>query len=124
MVLTTKYFFGTYAFVEILKGNPDYTKYEKVATVTTKMNLMELHFWLLREEGRETADHYYDKYEKYTVPIDSEIIKTANQFRLKHRKLKLSYIDCLGYAIAKYANAMFLTGDRAFEGMENVEFVK
>jgi len=36
----------------------------------------------------------------------------------------LSYVDALGYTIAKAHNLRFLTGDAAFEGIANVEFVK
>ena len=32
--------------------------------------------------------------------------------------------DAIGYTIAKKYNIRFLTGDKDFEGMENVEFVK
>jgi hypothetical protein len=36
----------------------------------------------------------------------------------------LSYVDALGYVIATKMKIKFLTGDNAFEGMENVEYVK
>ena len=32
--------------------------------------------------------------------------------------------DCIGYIIAKRLGMKFLTGDKEFEGFENVEFVK
>lgn len=119
------YFFDTYAFFEILKGNPGYANYRnKVGTITTKMNLMELHYGTLISNGEEFADKYYDKYEKFVVAFDSDAVKNASKFRAFHKKMKFSYIDCLGYTIAKSRNVRFLTGDRAFAGMENVEFVK
>ena len=37
---------------------------------------------------------------------------------------KLSFIDCIGYYLAKKNKAKFLTGDEKFKNMENVEFVK
>jgi len=53
-------------------------------------------------------------------------MKEAMKFRLKmKRKMKdLSYVDALGYQIANRMNIPFLTGDMAFEGVSNVEFVK
>ena len=33
-------------------------------------------------------------------------------------------VDCIGYMTAKRLGVKFLTGDREFEGMDNVEFVK
>lgn len=119
------YFFDTYAFFEILKGNPFYDNYRiGVGTITTKLNLMEFHHQLLTLRGEGFADLYYDKYEKFAVPFDSETIKNASKFRARHKKLNMSYIDCLGYAIAKSRNIPFLTGDKAFANLENVEFVK
>ncbi|HLC92510.1 MAG TPA: PIN domain-containing protein [archaeon] len=122
--MTEKYFFDTYAFIEILKGNPNYKKYQNVGVLTTKFNLMELHYWLLSAEGGESADKYYDKYEKFAAQIDSSDIKLATRFRLENKKANLSYADCLGYVMAKTRNALFLTGDKAFSGIKNVEFVK
>ena len=36
----------------------------------------------------------------------------------------LSYVDYIGYILAKQRNVKFLTGDKEFENMDNVEFVK
>lgn len=119
------YFFDTYAFFEILRGNPNYDNFKTgVGTITTKLNLMEFHHQLLRMQGEAFADKYYDKYEKFAVPFDGTTIKNASKFRYEHKKLNMSYIDCIGYIIAKSRNVAFLTGDNAFKGMENVEFVK
>ena len=35
-----------------------------------------------------------------------------------------SHVDCIGYILARKFNVKFLTGDREFKGLENVEFVK
>ena len=119
------YFFDTYAFYELIKGNPNYKKYEKeITAITTKLNLMELHYGLLRDEGEETAEKYYNSFLKFCVEIDDEIIKLANKFRLSNYKRKLSYADCVGYILAKKFNAKFLTGDEQFKDFESVEFVK
>ncbi len=119
------YFFDSYAFFEILKGNPDYEKYnEGISIITTRLNLMELHYWLTLQKGEETADSYYDLFEKHTIGFDSTAIKEASKFRARHKKLKLSYIDCIGYIMAKTRDMKFLTGDKGFIGMENVEYVK
>ncbi len=40
------------------------------------------------------------------------------------KKPRLSYVDCIGYVYAKHNNVPFLTGDREFAKMDNVEFVK
>lgn len=43
----------------------------------------------------------------------------------KEQKRKdLSYADCIGYTYAKRHGMKFLTGDRQFERMQNVEYAK
>jgi predicted nucleic acid-binding protein len=46
------------------------------------------------------------------------------KFRLKEKAKRLSYVDAIGYQLALEKNAKFLTGDKEFKGMKNVEFVK
>ncbi|MEK6862092.1 MAG: PIN domain-containing protein [Nanoarchaeota archaeon] len=119
------YFFDTYAFYEIIHGNKNYRKYEKgIAIITTKLNLMELHYGLMLLYGKNYADYYYDLFISFVVDFDDNIIKKSNEFRIKNKKLRLSYIDCIGYTIAKNSGVKFLTGDEGFKTFENVEFVK
>lgn len=92
--------------------------------ITTKLNLMELHYALLRTENKKTADEKYDAYRGFVIEITDEIIKESNEFRLANKKRDLSYVDCVGYVLAKKHQVKFLTGDKQFEDMENVEFVK
>ena len=118
------YFFDTYAFFEIINANKNYLEYLEEIGTTTKLNLMELHYGLLKEYGKRFADEKYDSLVKNTVEIDDATIKQASEFRLANSKKKLSYIDCIGYITAKKHGLIFLTGDKGFENMENVEFVK
>ena len=46
------------------------------------------------------------------------------QFKLQFKDEKLSYADCIGYAVAAEFGIKFLTGDKKFRSKENVEFVK
>ena len=119
------YFFDTYAFYEIIEGNKNYLKYAKdIAIITTKLNLMELHYGLLLKYGKETADKYFDEFLKYCVNIDDDVIKKANEFKLLYKKRKMSYVDCIGYIIPLQRNIKFLTGDKEFKDLDNVEFLK
>ncbi|MEK6886626.1 MAG: PIN domain-containing protein [Nanoarchaeota archaeon] len=118
-------FFDSYAFFEIIEGNENYSKYTKdIAIITTKLNLMELHYGLLSKYGKDYADKYYDSLVQFTVEISDEIIKNANEFRNSFKKRDLSYVDCIGYTLAQSLSIKFLTGDRQFEDMDHVEFVK
>ncbi|HLD15107.1 MAG TPA: PIN domain-containing protein [Candidatus Nanoarchaeia archaeon] len=119
------FFFDTYAFCEMLKGSVNYEPYSKgIKIITTKLNLMEFHYFLLLNYDKETADRYYDYFAKFTIAIEDEAIKKASEIRMTFKHKKLSYIDCLGYVIASFNGVRFLTGDKQFEGMDNVEFVK
>jgi|SRR3989344_1463716 len=119
------FFFDTYAFFEIANDNLAYEPYTKdIAIITTKLNLMELHYGLLRTEGEENANIIYNEYSKFVVDFSDEDIKEANKFRLKNKKQDLSYIDCLGYIIACKKRVKFLTGDQKFKDLDNVEFVE
>jgi len=123
--LVSLFYFDTYAIYELIEGNENYKPYAGgIALITTKLNLMELHYGFLVKYGKTAADYYYDQFEKFAVEIDSDIIKAANEFRALMRGKRLSYVDCIGYVLAKARNARFLTGDKEFQGLENVQFVK
>ena len=46
------------------------------------------------------------------------------EFKLKYKKERVSYVDCIGHALALELGIRFLTGDEKFEDKDNVEFVK
>lgn len=118
-------FFDTYAFFEVLKRSPNYNNFLKnFSVITTRLNLMELYYGLIKNYDTEIADYVYDYLLKYVVEADDEAIKEAMKFKLKNKGRKLSYVDCIGYVVALRSNVKFLTGDRQFKGMENVEFVQ
>ena len=71
------FFFDSYAFFEIANGNLAYEPYTKeIAIVTTKLNLMELHYGILRAEGKEKAEVLYEKYSEYVIDFS----KASNSF--------------------------------------------
>ncbi|MFH1409811.1 MAG: PIN domain-containing protein [Nanoarchaeota archaeon] len=119
------YFFDTYAFFEIFSENKHYEQFTKnINILTTTLNLMELHYGMLRTFGREIADRYYDELREFCIEMDDEVIKAANELKNQFKERRLSYIDCIGYILAKTRNVPFLTGDKQFEDMDNVEYVK
>ena len=118
------YFFDTYAIIDILKGNPSYNNYKDKKAIITKLNIFELFYSTLNEQGEEAAEKSIALYYPLVVEYGEEIIKEAAKFRLLHKKQDLSMTDCIGYIIAKKLNVKFLTGDKEFHNMPNVEFVK
>lgn len=118
-------FFDTYAFYELIVDNVNYMAYATgIAVITTKLNLMELHYGLLLKYGKEVAEAYYYELLKFAVDITDDVILQANEFRAALKNKNLSYVDCIGYTLAKLRGIPFLTGDKGFAGLENVEYVK
>ncbi len=119
------FFLDTYALYELALGNESYKKYfTGVESITTIMNLYELYYSLLRDNLSLIAENFLERFLPVCVGIEPKLIKEAAVFRLQNKKLDLSYIDALGYVIAKKHNAKFLTGDEKFRNIDNVEFVK
>ena len=119
------FFFDTYALFEIVKGNLNYRDYTTdIGIVTTRLNLMELYYGLFVNFGKNVADEYYRRYREFCVEISDDLIKSAMRFRAENKKKDLSYVDCVGYAFAAEAKIKFLTGDKEFEKLPNVEYVK
>ncbi|MFH0859860.1 MAG: PIN domain-containing protein [Candidatus Altiarchaeota archaeon] len=119
------FFFDTYALYEIAAGNRAYEVYASgVAAVTTRLNLMELYYGLLAAHGKKAAERYYDAFIGYAVDIGDDTIKRAMEFKLANKSRNLSYVDCIGYTLARQRNIRFLTGDREFKDMPGVEHVK
>lgn len=115
----------SYAIIEYFKGNKEYSKYfEKQNIITTKLNLMEVYYSALVESSKENADKYFEVFLPKCVEIGDSTIKKAMDFRHKNRKKRLSYVDAICYQLSKEIDVKFLTGDKEFKNMKNVEFVK
>jgi uncharacterized protein len=121
-------FADTYALIELLKGNPRYEKYSHEYLIATEFNILELTYALFREFGRdETARIVKSIRENIEIlPTDDSDYLDASEFRKSANKTgkKLSLIDALGYSCSHKQRIKFLTGDREFVEMENVEYTK
>ena len=119
-----EHFFDSYAIIEIVSGNPNYSKLKEEIFITTTLNLSEVYYALLRQTNEYLANETLKKLNLQFIEITQEISIDAAKFRFKNKNLKLSYADCIGYIIALKNNMKFLTGDNKFKEMESVEFVK
>jgi len=118
------FFFDSYAFFEILKENKNYAKYENAEIVTTKLNLFELYLGILREKSESEAKEVLDLFYPFAIDFDENIIEDAAKLKNKLNKRDVSMTDCIGYVFAKQLGIKFLTGDKEFQNLDNVEFVK
>ncbi|OPX65532.1 MULTISPECIES: PIN domain-containing protein [unclassified Methanoregula] len=121
------FFADTYAIIELLKGSPRYRPYKDAVLITTEFNLAEFAYAVARDYPDTAQDicsqvrHGMNLYH----PGDRDYLG-ASYLRRESALAgkKLSLIDCVGYSVAASLSLPFLTGDREFEGMAGVEFVK
>jgi len=119
------FYFDTYALVEISLSNPKYSPYkDNIKVILNKLNLFELCYYFKRKGMIQRSKEIFQEYSKYNVDYDDEILMKAAEMKLKYLKKRISFVDCIGYLLAKKNNAKFLTGDEHFRNMDNVEFVK
>ena len=124
-LMVKSFYFDTYALIEIGKGNPKYEQYkENVMILLNKLNLLELSYFLIREEKENEISPLFKEYSRFNVDYDEDDLMSAASMKFKFLKERLSFIDCIGYILARKNNVKFLTGDEHFRNLENVEFVK
>lgn len=119
-----EFFFDTYAMVELAESNPSYDKYREIEVITGVLNIGEIYQLILRKKGKEAADDWFKNINFNLLEITPEIITEAVYFRHSNKKSNFSLPDAVGYKLSLKHNLKFLTGDRQFEDLSNVEFVK
>ena len=115
--------YDTYAIIEIISGNEKYKDYLDKKIIINDFIFAELSYVLIREKY-PNIDKYLKRCMKYIIHVNPDLIKKAMEFRYKNKEKKMSMIDCVSYFMAKGLGVKFLTGDKEFEGFENVEFVR
>ena len=108
------------------KGNENYRPYQAVSLVAMEFNICEVAFAVCRD--------YPDKTHKVMALVrkmvvleqttDEDYCSGAAMRRTTRAGKKLSTIDCVGYSVAHRLRIPFLTGDREFEDIDDVEFVR
>lgn len=120
------YFLDAYAIIEIIKGSKNYSMYLNKPFVTSIFNIMELYYALLRLYDEKTAEKYFRFFRPACIPVKDNTIKHAMKFRLLQRTEQnlISYVDCIGYCLSIEIGATFLSGEKHFKDLKNVEFVE
>lgn len=124
-----KVFYDSYAVLAYINGENAYVKYfddKEVSGTLTKLNLMEIYFRTAKLHGHKAARQIIDRFSRYL--IDFDIGDIAGSMRLREELMKkrtdISYVDALGFYLAKKMQILFLTGDRQFRELDGVRFVK
>ena len=123
--MSNAYYFDTYALIEIGKGSPAYQRYkEDIKLVLHKLNIVELCYFLLREKRGHEMKACYAQLSKFHNEPPDDVYEDTSKMKYHYKERRLSYIDCLGYCMARHLNIKFLTGDEKFKDLPGVEFVK
>ena len=118
-----RYFFDTYAIIEIIKINSNYEKFKDEILLTGILNFGELYYYLLKEH-KDLNHSILGRVKQLLLGLELEDVTGAMKFRYINRQKKFSFIDSIGYAMALRRGLIFITGDKEFENLENVEFIK
>ncbi len=114
----------TYALMEISQQNPEFEVYLDSDFVITEITLAEFYGVILGEYDEKTAEYWFRKLEGYAVSVSREILKEAVKFKHENRKVNISFFDAVGYVFSLANGCHFVTGDKEFKGLKNVEFKK
>ena len=117
------YFFDTSAIIELLKRNPAYEQYREFPLVTSVLNKIEVYWWALTRYDQKLGDILLNSLSN-TLEVSDDVIREAMLFRKQYKKREISYADSIGYAFAIKHNLKFLTGDKEFKDLPDVEFVQ
>ncbi len=114
----------TYALIEIARGNERFVSYFNEEFIIPDLTLAEFYGVMLRDFNEQTAEYWYKKLFPYTRPVPLPVLIGAIKFRFENRKDNISFFDAVGYVFSLSTNCFFVTGDRAFEKKEKVEYKK
>ncbi|MEK6925126.1 MAG: PIN domain-containing protein [Nanoarchaeota archaeon] len=114
----------TYALVEISKSNKEFERYLISDFIITDPTIAEFYLVLLREEGEKVADYWFKRLEAYCISVNKETLIEAIKFRHQNKSKNISFFDAVGYIFSLKNNYKFVTGDKEFEHLINVEFKK
>ncbi|MBI5393082.1 PIN domain-containing protein [Candidatus Woesearchaeota archaeon] len=113
----------TYILMEIAQGNNNFLSYIQEDFVITSETLAEFVWVILRDQDEMTAEYWYQKLISYSNNVDASLLVEAMKFRHKHKQQKLSFFDCVGYIYSCHNKIVFVTGDKEFRSMKNVEYI-
>ena len=118
------YFFDSYAILELAESSSSYGKYQGIEIATSVLNVGEIYQIIFRKQGKEAADNWFNNINFKLLEITPTIIIEAVYFRHLNKENDFSLPDAVGYNLSLKHKIKFLTGDRQFEHLPNVEFVK
>lgn len=117
------FFFDTFALVELARDAAAYAPYKAAPIFTHQGNVYEYIAARLRAVTEPKVRDEVRRMAPNLLEAATDDLFAAAAFRQDHADRRVSYVDALGWVLARKNGMRFLTGDRAFKGIENVEFV-
>ena len=114
----------SYALVEIREGNKKFEHLLSGDFQIVDLTISEFYGLLYLRNGKETANKWIIKLRQMCVSASLETLIKAREFKIQNPKKDLSFIDCVGYIYAKDKGYVFVTGDKEFQNLPNVEYIK
>ncbi len=110
--------------MEINKKNPHYVEIKSTPFKVCDITLSEFYGVVLREQGLQRADYWLDNLKPFSEPTSLELLTGAIRFRHENKSLNLSFPDAVGYIHSKTNHGTFVTGDKSFEKLTHVKYIK
>jgi hypothetical protein len=101
--------------------------YGEARVITFNLNVAEIIYKFLQLEKMGAAKSAAETFMQNSLSPSNQDLLAACKLKLELRKTvskEISLIDALGYSYALENGLLFLTGDDAFKGLKNVQFVK
>ena len=118
------FFFDAYALIEVIRGNASYSRFKEETVITSAPQVSEAFYYALRTGQTSEFKLALQKMRPELLGATLQDWEEAASMKFAYKSKRLSLIDCLGYGLARKNYLKFLTGDKEFEVMANVEFVK
>tara|TARA_Y100000310_G_C20670121_1_gene809790 strand:- start:1940 stop:2302 length:363 start_codon:yes stop_codon:yes gene_type:complete len=118
------YCLDTYAIIELAEANSKFAFLLDQEFVIPNTTIAEFFWVCIKENKKEQAEFWIQKLTGSIDIVEVDILMQAQKFRYEHKKQKLSFFDCVGYIYARENGLLFVTGDKEFEKMEGVKFIK
>lgn len=117
------YIYDNYAIIEIISGNEKYKDYLDKKIIINDFIFAEL-CYVLKRDDYPNPEKYLQRFAEFIVHAGPDTINKAMIFRFNNKNKKMTMTDCISYCMAKDLGIKFLTGDKEFKDLNNVEFVK
>lgn len=121
--MADRFFFDTYALIERQSGSAAYAPFAPMPVFTHQFNLYEFVTAIVRVADEGRAREELRLLAPNLLEAETDDLFAAARFKRLQARKRVSYVDALGYVLARKHGMRFLTGDRAFKGIENVEHV-